>query len=321
MSPGDKFQVEDYSLQFVGPRMEVDTTKRMVFADLQVTKDGKALGTVTPAKFIYKRRPEMPTTEVAMLHTIRDDLYVVVGTINPQTKTAAFQVHINPLVSWIWLGAIILIFGSVICMWPELRPQESRAWAAARGVAGASASITLGIVLAMMPAPALAQSATGAQGASSLHSGTVKIENATERDLFGKLRCMCGDCARDLLSTCACGSADETRGRLRAQLAAGESKDSIILAYAKEYGAASLAIPPNTGAMRAIYMVPVAAILAGGVGIVLLIRRWRKPGGGEGPGEGPSGGAGDGGAGNPSNGRGKDEYDARLDNELRELDD
>ncbi|MFO0668465.1 MAG: cytochrome c-type biogenesis CcmF C-terminal domain-containing protein [Polyangiaceae bacterium] len=323
MSPGQTYDVEGYTLTYAGPRMEVDTTKRMVFADLKVTKNGKDIGAVTPAKFIYKRRPEMPTTEVAMLHTVRDDLYVVVGSINPQTKVAALQIHVNPLVSWIWFGAIILIFGSVICMWPELRPQESRVWAAARGVAGATASITIGVVIAMMPVPAHAQS-NGDPGASSLHAGTVKIDNPIERDVFGKLRCMCGSCPRDLLSSCACDTAEEARQKIRAQLAAGQSKDEIILAYANEYGAAALAIPPNTGAMRAIYVVPLVGIVAGGAGVVFLIRRWRKPGGGDGDAGGGATGGGKGGAlakADKETSGGKDEYDARLDDELRELDD
>lgn len=323
LSPGQAFAIGDYSLEYVAPHMDVDTTKRSVTAEVRVKKGGRELGSVTPGKFIYKRRPESPTTEVAMLHTFRDDVYVVVGTINPQTKLASFQFHINPLVSWIWFGALILIFGSSICMWPELRPQESRAWSMARGLAGTAASITIGVVLAMMPAPAYAHLASagafqsnGDPGTSSLHSGTVHIENDSERELFSKLRCMCGGCARDLLSTCACGDADETRAKIRAKLAAGDSKDSIILAYANEYGSAALAIPPNSGAMRAIYLVPVAAILAGGIGIVSLIRKWRRP---------KLAAAGvptiKSSAGSDATAAAKDAYDARLDAELRDLDD
>ena len=35
-----------------------------------------------------------------------DDVYVIVGSINPQTKVAALQIHINPLVTWIWIGLL-----------------------------------------------------------------------------------------------------------------------------------------------------------------------------------------------------------------------
>jgi len=313
MSPGQVYPLDAYSLEYVGPRMELDNNKRMVFADFRVSKNGSFQGMVSPAKFIYKKMPESPTTEVAMLHSLRDDLYVVVGSINPQTKVASLQFHINPLVSWIWIGCMVLIFGSIVCMWPEFVPEESRVWAFARGAAGATGSITLGILLAMMPATAHAQ--TG--GASSLHAGTVHIESPKEKEVFGKLRCMCGTCARDLLSTCACSTAEEAREEIRRKLREGETQDQIVLAYAQEYGPESLAVPPNTGAMRAIYAVPLVGIAAGGVGVFALFRRWKaKPGGVTKGAKGQKAEI----AQRPKKGPGRDEYDARLDEELRELD-
>ena len=121
LAPHEHYSVAGYDLEYLGPRMELDVNKRMVFGDLAVTRDGARLGLLTPAKFMYKKMPDSPTTEVSMMHSLRDDLYLVVGSINPQTKVASFQIHINPLVSWIWFGAIILIFGSIVSMWPELR--------------------------------------------------------------------------------------------------------------------------------------------------------------------------------------------------------
>ena len=65
-----------------------------MFADVDVYKDGSYLGRTEPAKFVYKKQ-DMTTTEVAILHRLGDDVYVIVGSINPQTKVAAFQIHIN----------------------------------------------------------------------------------------------------------------------------------------------------------------------------------------------------------------------------------
>ena len=51
-----------------------------------------------------------------------------------QTKTSRrFQFHMNPLVGWIWFGCIVLICGSIICMWPQFELGESRVWAGAGG--------------------------------------------------------------------------------------------------------------------------------------------------------------------------------------------
>ncbi len=302
MSTGQTYSIERLTLQYMGPRMEVDTTKRMIFADVKVFDSGKEVATLSPAKFIFKKMPESPTTEVAMYHTLRDDLYLVVGTIHPDTKIATLQIHLNPLVGWIWFGGLLLILGSVVCMWPELEPEESRAWQVVRGTGAIVTSIFLGIAIAFVASPAHAQTQP------TQHSGMVHIDQLVEQRIFGQLRCMCGTCPRELLSTCACSTADSTRERLRARLAKGESAESIVHDYIEEFGTESLAIPPNEGAMRAIYMVPAVALVGTGVGLTAALRRWRANAkGAEKESTAASAGPHDG-------------YDDRIDDALRDLD-
>jgi len=329
LKPGQTYQVDRMTLEYAGPRMEVDNTKRMVFADVRVLEGGKEVGKLSPAKFIYKKMPDSPTTEVAMLHSVRDDLYLVVGSINPETKVATLQIHLNPLVGFIWFGGIILIFGSLLCMWPELEPNESRAWQVVRGAGAVAASVTIGVVLALLPVPAFAQSGgappdPGKPGATQ-HSGSVQIDDMKERQVFSQLRCMCGTCPRELLSSCACSTADSLRGQLRLRLAHGDTPDQIIDDYVKEYGTASLAIPPNTGAMRAIYAVPVVALVGSGIGLAVLLRRWRSNSRDAAPPAAESAAVArrDGEKGEKKGdrpGESDADYDARIDAELRDLD-
>ena len=303
LSPGQSVQVQRYEVQYVGPKMDVDNSKRMIFADIKVTSDGKDLGRMRPAKFIYKKMPESPTTEVDMLHSIRDDLYLVVGSINPETKVASLQIHVNPLVSFIWFGCFVLIlFGSVVCMWPELEPEESKAWRFARGASGVAVSTTLAILLALLPVPAFGQTT------ATQHAGSVQMDDAKERQVFGQLRCMCGTCPRELLSTCACSTADQTRERLRLRLARGEAPEKIIDEYVAEFGTASLAIPPNKGGMRAIYTVPLVAIGGAGIALAVLFKRWRRNA------EKPASTTKDD---KPAK---RDDYDDRIDADLKDLD-
>jgi cytochrome c-type biogenesis protein CcmF len=306
LAPGQSYQVERLTVEYTGPRMEVDGQKRMIFADVRVLQDGKQIGELSPAKFIYKKMPDSPTTEVAMLHSIRDDLYLVVGSINPDSKVASLQIHLNPLVGWIWFGALVLIFGSFVCMWPELEPEESRAWNVVRGAGAVATSVTLGVVLALLPIPAFAQST------ATQHSGSVEIEDAREKGLFQQLRCMCGTCPRELLSTCACSTADATRERLRLRLARGETPEQIVDDYVAEYGTASLSIPPNHGAMRAIYAVPLVAILGAGLGLATALRKWRTNSDSAKAREKQS--AGDDAPGS------RDAYDDQIDADLKDLD-
>jgi cytochrome c-type biogenesis protein CcmF len=304
LKPGEAFQVDHYDMRYTGPRMEVDQSKRMIFADLAVTdiSTGQVVGKADPAKFIYRKMPESPTTEVSMLHSIRDDLYVVVGQVSAETKVATFQVHVNPLVSWIWIGVLILIFGSVISMWPELAVQEARGWSYLRMAGGLTSSIIFGIALAITPARAAAQT-------SSLHAGSVEINDPTEHALFGSLLCMCGDCARLPLSTCTCSTAEATRSEIRSKLRAGVSIDNIRADYVREYGAAALSVPPNSGGLQSIYLFPIAVAI-GGLGLVFtLVRRWKKRGDEAAPIAAANGVSLD-----------RDEYDAKLDEELKRLD-
>jgi cytochrome c-type biogenesis protein CcmF len=307
LSPGQSYQVGDYSFTYVREHMEVDNNKRMVFADVDVYKDGKLLGHMDPAKFIYKKMPESPTTEVAILHRLGDDIYVIVGSINPDTKVASFQVHTNPLVSWIWIGCVVLILGSFVCMWPQVELGESRVWLGTRAVAATAASVFLGIMLAATPAARAQTTMPGMDG----NSGTVHIENDVERGIFSSLRCMCGDCQRDLLSTCPCNAAhgaESARQMIRAKLKAGETRDQIIDEYAAEYGAESLAVPPNTGIFRAIWFIPVVGIALGALGVARMVRRWRQ------------GDQASAATGKPGASGARDAYDARLDDELKDLD-
>jgi cytochrome c-type biogenesis protein CcmH/NrfF len=138
------------------------------------------------------------------------------------------------------------------------------------------------------------------------------MRTPTERQLFGALRCMCGTCARDLLSTCACETAQQAREEIRGKLSRGESAEQIIAAYQSAYGSEALAIPPNTGAMRAIYAVPIVAIVGGAVALGATLRKWtgREKAATVAP--PPPGVTGE---------RVRDPYDDKLDQELRELDD
>ncbi|MBI3201727.1 MAG: heme lyase CcmF/NrfE family subunit [Myxococcales bacterium] len=172
LAPGDQVALGDYTLTYKGSRMEVDVTKRMVFADVEVSHGTRSLGVMSPAKFIYKRSAEMPTTEVAMHRSFRDDLYLVVGMVSPETKKASFQFHVNPLVSWIWLGVAVLIFGCSVSLWPELALGEMGAWAYVRTTAAGLSAIAFAVWLGMSPSTAYA-SQRGARAPPERSSATL----------------------------------------------------------------------------------------------------------------------------------------------------
>jgi cytochrome c-type biogenesis protein CcmF len=173
LKPGEQVQLEEYTMTYVGPRMEVDTEKRMVFADVDVSRNGKPVGRLSPAKFIYKTSAEAPSTEVAMYHSPKNDLYMIIGMVNPQTKVASFQMHVNIVISFIWIGAfVILLLGALIAMFPDLTLGEERgAFGYVRAAAAVVTTLMFAFVFAGAPArafggPALRQ-APPAQAAAA----------------------------------------------------------------------------------------------------------------------------------------------------------
>lgn len=180
MTPGETINVGNYSITYRGPRMEVDTEKRMVFADIDVAMGSSKLGTMHPAQFIYMKA-QMPTTEVAMLHRVRDDLYVVVGNANPQTKKATFRFHVNPLVSWIWLGVLLMMSGAGISLWPEVAWRRLGAWGAVRLAASGASGVMVAIVMATAPARAVGERGVQNQAASDVSPTAVDIASFEDR--------------------------------------------------------------------------------------------------------------------------------------------
>jgi len=306
---GESVDYQGYHITYVGPRrVATDPAKMELYIDLDVSKGGKYLGRMTPARFIYTRQ-QMPTSEVDIHKGIKEDLFIAPGNINPETKVASIHVHVNPLETWIWLGAIILIIGAAIATWPEASLKEVGVGAYLRTAGATAASLMLGLLLALTPARARAAQQGGG---SSLHAGDVQMKSPQEKQLFSQLLCMCGTCDRLPLSECGCDWAASVRAELSARLDAGESVDTLADEYAKAHGIAALNVPPSRGFLRAVWLVPLGLVILGGAGAAVIVRRWSKketP-----PAPAPSPKKKDGGP--PVE---KDEYDARLDAELDEL--
>jgi cytochrome c-type biogenesis protein CcmH/NrfF len=308
LRPGETMSVAGHTVRYDQPRMETDPNKRMIFTDMTLLgESGAEKGQVAPAKFIYRTHPQMPTTEVAIRSRPSEDVYVIMSTVDPSTQRGTFRVIVRPLVAWIWFGGIVLLLGAILGMWPSTRellreeatrPQRFR-------FSPAAAVVALAIALASMVAWIGVASAQD-DSSSTLHAGTVVIHDPVERQLFGRLLCQCGDCARLPLDTCACGWADDKRAEIRELLSAGMAPTQIQESYRAQYGAKAIAIPSDQGLDRALWAVPIAA-MALAVGMIVMIgRRWQQRGARTGT--VVAAGASD-----------ELEYDSRLDEELERL--
>ena len=85
---------------------------------MKVYQNGKLINTLLPERRFYKAREES-TTEVALRSNLKEDLYVVLSGFTPSTSKAVIHVFLNPLVSWVWIGGLVFMLGTVVCLIPD----------------------------------------------------------------------------------------------------------------------------------------------------------------------------------------------------------
>jgi cytochrome c-type biogenesis protein CcmH/NrfF len=113
-------------------------------------------------------------------------------------------------------------------------------------------------------------------------------------------------CFTQQVSVHQSGAADDMKKDIRRQLAEGKTPQQILDGYVAQYGEQILAEPPAQGFVRTLYVLPIVLLIASAIVLSLFVKRMaRHPA--------VAGAAG-------SSASAADAYDARLDDELRDLD-
>jgi cytochrome c-type biogenesis protein CcmF len=97
---------------------------------MSVFRGGALVTTLSPEKRLYKK-PQQPTTEVALRSTLTEDLYLVLGSYDAASGLVTIQAYVFPLVAWLWIGGLIMTLGTAVTMWPSAAERRAVAWAGA----------------------------------------------------------------------------------------------------------------------------------------------------------------------------------------------
>jgi cytochrome c-type biogenesis protein CcmF len=114
MKPGQHLAVAGYDLTFAGVETGRGPNYRSDIADFDVRRGGQSVARLTPSKRLYDAPPQ-PTTEAGIHASWRGDLYVVIGDPQPGGGYAV-RAYFNPLVRFIWLGALLMFIGGGISL-------------------------------------------------------------------------------------------------------------------------------------------------------------------------------------------------------------
>jgi cytochrome c-type biogenesis protein CcmF len=114
----DKLAIGPYTLECVGFTQDSNANYNSEYALLDVSKGGKKQFQMTPEKRIYLASGQ-PQTMVAIHSVPGWDLYVVYEGANPDTNQPIIKAFLNPLVSWIWAGVLLMVFGTLVALTPR----------------------------------------------------------------------------------------------------------------------------------------------------------------------------------------------------------
>jgi cytochrome c-type biogenesis protein CcmF len=129
MGFGDTLQLGPYRLVCQSFTQDSNPNFDTEYALLDVYKGGKKITQLAPEKRFYIAS-QTSSTMVALRSTLANDLYVIYEGKNPDTDKPIIKVFLNPLMNWIWVGVLVVAFGTLLALTPNL----ARATAPARVV-------------------------------------------------------------------------------------------------------------------------------------------------------------------------------------------
>jgi cytochrome c-type biogenesis protein CcmF len=126
LNQGDTMVVGNYHLRMVNLQQGQNENYAWHRATMQVTKNGKDLGVLEPEKRFYLASKE-GTSEVGIRQRPNEDLYLNFAGMSDDNQRGVIQAYVFPLVSWIWMGGLVLIGGTLICLVPsKIKMQYAR---------------------------------------------------------------------------------------------------------------------------------------------------------------------------------------------------
>jgi cytochrome c-type biogenesis protein CcmF len=117
---GEVAQLAGYKVRFDGLAANQESNHFRVVGTFTVTNGRATPATLTPAKKFYPQESS-PIAGVDYELGFREDVYLVMGDFTRDGMQATVKIQVNRLVSWIWIGGVILTLGTVLAILPERR--------------------------------------------------------------------------------------------------------------------------------------------------------------------------------------------------------
>jgi cytochrome c biogenesis factor len=123
---GESVAFEDYQLTYTGTELIQEPHRTRQVASFEVRQNGALIGTFGPALNKYKTRMDglgSPSVRSTPSH----DLYMSLMSVQSGGAAASLHLKRMPLVVWIWISGLVVLFGTGLAAWPEARRKTAAA--------------------------------------------------------------------------------------------------------------------------------------------------------------------------------------------------
>ncbi|MBN1536130.1 MAG: heme lyase CcmF/NrfE family subunit [Anaerolineales bacterium] len=120
IAQGEQITLDGYVLKYEKLSIfDTEDRRNIARAVVHVYKDGRFVQELYPRRdFYYESQQQM--TIPGVRSTWEDDLYIILVEWEPvSAESATFKVFRNPLINWLWFGAIIFMLGALAAALPE----------------------------------------------------------------------------------------------------------------------------------------------------------------------------------------------------------
>jgi len=116
---GETAQLAGYRFRFDGLTAVEESNHFKVVGAFTVS-NSRVLDVLRPAKKFYPQE-QSPIAYVDYRLGLKEDIYLVLGDFARDGTQATVKLQVNRLVSWIWIGGVVLTLGAVLAILPERR--------------------------------------------------------------------------------------------------------------------------------------------------------------------------------------------------------
>lgn len=107
-----------YLIQFEGLRGSQQPTHFRVEGAFRVFREGNEVGVLSPALKFFPQQ-QSPVGRAVHRSTVSEDIYLILSGFSELAKNqATLKVLVRPLVVWMWIGGFVIVFGTLLSIWP-----------------------------------------------------------------------------------------------------------------------------------------------------------------------------------------------------------